>query len=107
MALCRIDIVLLTVQALQEILDAFEAKRPFYLYTGRGPSSDALHMGHLIPFMFTKYLQDAFQATLCPSRVWRRGRPVRSQQSHARAPQWSAPPRRPHPCAEVPRWCRL
>lgn len=28
--------------------------KPFYLYTGRGPSSDALHFGHLIPFMFTK-----------------------------------------------------
>ena len=39
------------------ILDRYEAKKPFYLYTGRGPSSDALHMGHLIPFMFTKWLQ--------------------------------------------------
>lgn len=39
------------------ILDLYEAKKPFYLYTGRGPSSDALHMGHLIPFMFTKWLQ--------------------------------------------------
>ena len=27
------------------ILDLYEAKKPFYLYTGRGPSSDALHMG--------------------------------------------------------------
>lgn len=26
----------------------------FYLYTGRGPSSEALHLGHLIPFHFTK-----------------------------------------------------
>lgn len=40
------------------ILDQYEAGRPFYLYTGRGPSSDALHLGHLIPFMFTKYLQE-------------------------------------------------
>jgi hypothetical protein len=39
------------------ILDLYEAKKPFYLYTGRGPSSDALHMGHLIPFFFTKWLQ--------------------------------------------------
>lgn len=31
-----------------------------FIYTGRGPSSDAMHLGHLIPFMFTKYLQDAF-----------------------------------------------
>ena len=28
------------------ILDLYEAKKPFYLYTGRGPSSDALHMGN-------------------------------------------------------------
>lgn len=26
----------------------------FYLYTGRGPSSESLHLGHLIPFHFTK-----------------------------------------------------
>jgi hypothetical protein len=23
----------------------------------QGPSSEALHLGHLVPFMFTKYLQ--------------------------------------------------
>jgi hypothetical protein len=58
---------------LEWILDQYEAGKPFYLYTGRGPSSDALHLGHLIPFMFTKYLQvrhvflSAFAARL---RVW-------------------------------------
>jgi tryptophanyl-tRNA synthetase len=51
-------------RALNEILDAAEAKQPFYLYTGRGPSSEALHLGHMIAFMFTKYLQDAFDAPL-------------------------------------------
>ncbi|KAG2439245.1 hypothetical protein HXX76_004606 [Chlamydomonas incerta] len=49
---------------LQEILDCYEKGIPFYLYTGRGPSSEALHLGHLVPFMFTKYLQDAFGAPL-------------------------------------------
>jgi tryptophanyl-tRNA synthetase len=49
---------------LKEILDAYEKGQPFYLYTGRGPSSEALHLGHLIPFMFTKYLQDAFKVPL-------------------------------------------
>jgi len=34
-------------------LDLYEKKEPFYLYTGRGPSADALHMGHCIPFVFT------------------------------------------------------
>lgn len=42
------------------LLDAYEAKQPFFLYTGRGPSSTALHLGHLIPFLFTKYLQQVF-----------------------------------------------
>ena len=30
----------------------------------QGPSSEALHLGHLIPFMFTQYLQEAFQVPL-------------------------------------------
>jgi len=49
---------------LKEILDLFETGKPFYLYTGRGPSSEALHFGHLVPFIFTKYLQDAFNVPL-------------------------------------------
>eukprot|EP01128_Nolandella_sp_AFSM9_P009442 TRINITY_DN6041_c0_g1_i1.p1 TRINITY_DN6041_c0_g1~~TRINITY_DN6041_c0_g1_i1.p1 ORF type:complete len:413 (+),score=109.28 TRINITY_DN6041_c0_g1_i1:152-1390(+) len=49
---------------LEKILDDYEAGKSFYLYTGRGPSSDSLHMGHLIPFIFTKYLQDAFNVPL-------------------------------------------
>ena len=38
----------------------YEAGKPFYLYTGRGPSSEALHAGHLIPFVITQWLQEAF-----------------------------------------------
>lgn len=49
---------------LNAILDCYEQGKPFYLYTGRGPSSEALHLGHLIPFMFTKWLQDAFKVPL-------------------------------------------
>lgn len=33
------------------ILDNYAAGKPMYLYTGRGPSSEALHLGHLVPFM--------------------------------------------------------
>lgn len=47
-----------------QILDLYEQKKPFFLYTGRGPSSDSLHMGHLIPFTFTKWLQDVFDVPL-------------------------------------------
>lgn len=46
------------------ILSAYEQGQRFYLYTGRGPSSNALHLGHLIPFIFTKYLQEAFDVPL-------------------------------------------
>ncbi|KAL3874186.1 hypothetical protein ACJMK2_037233 [Sinanodonta woodiana] len=46
------------------ILDQYEQKKPFYLYTGRGPSSEAMHLGHLIPFIFTKWLQDTFDVPL-------------------------------------------
>eukprot|EP01121_Diplochlamys_sp_Union-15-3_P014615 TRINITY_DN467_c0_g1_i2.p1 TRINITY_DN467_c0_g1~~TRINITY_DN467_c0_g1_i2.p1 ORF type:complete len:434 (+),score=70.36 TRINITY_DN467_c0_g1_i2:87-1388(+) len=42
------------------ILDAYEKGQKFYLYTGRGPSADSFHIGHLVPFMFTQYLQEAF-----------------------------------------------
>lgn len=49
---------------LEMILDRYEAKKPFFLYTGRGPSSEAMHLGHLIPFIFTKWLQDTFDVPL-------------------------------------------
>jgi len=47
-----------------KVLDLYEAGTPFYLYTGRGPSSDALHLGHLIPFHFTAWLQKVFNVPL-------------------------------------------
>lgn len=39
---------------MHKILDSYEQKKPFFLYTGRGPSSESMHLGHLIPFLFTK-----------------------------------------------------
>ena len=45
-------------------LDCIEAGKPVYLYTGRGPSSSAMHLGHLVPFLFTKWLQEAFDCPL-------------------------------------------
>ncbi|MCL5068276.1 MAG: tryptophan--tRNA ligase [Thaumarchaeota archaeon] len=45
------------------ILDKYEAGEHFFLYTGRGPSG-GVHLGHLIPWIFTKYLQDKFGAEL-------------------------------------------
>ncbi|KAL1406242.1 tryptophan--tRNA ligase [Vanrija albida] len=49
-----------THREFDKILDRYEKGEPFYLYTGRGPSSDSMHMGHLIPFLFTAWLQDVF-----------------------------------------------
>ncbi|RLL95641.1 hypothetical protein CFD26_105641 [Aspergillus turcosus] len=49
---------------LNMILDRYEKGQPFYLYTGRGPSSDSMHVGHTIPFEFTKWLQDVFDCPL-------------------------------------------
>ena len=46
------------------ILTRYEQQKPFYLYTGRGPSSASMHLGHLIPFLFTKWLQDVFDVPL-------------------------------------------
>ena len=45
------------------ILDRYEAGEKFFLYTGRGPSGNT-HLGHLVPWMFTKWLQDRFGAEL-------------------------------------------
>jgi tryptophanyl-tRNA synthetase len=45
------------------LLDEYEKGNEFVLYTGRGPSGP-VHLGHLIPWMFTKWLQDKFGAEL-------------------------------------------
>ncbi|MFQ5406433.1 MAG: tryptophan--tRNA ligase [Candidatus Micrarchaeia archaeon] len=48
---------------LAPFLSEFEKGRKVALYTGRGPSGHT-HIGHLMPWVFTKYLQDAFNCTL-------------------------------------------
>lgn len=45
------------------ILKEFEQNKNFVLYTGRGPSGHT-HLGHLVPWIFTKYLQDIFDVPL-------------------------------------------
>jgi len=49
---------------LELILDTYEKQGDFLMYTGRGPSSDAMHIGHTIPFEFTKWLQEVFDVPL-------------------------------------------
>lgn len=47
-----------------KILDAYERDGKFMLYTGRGPSSGSMHLGHTVPFLFTKELQELFDVPL-------------------------------------------
>lgn len=49
---------------MHQLLDLYERGQPFYLYTGRGPSAESMHMGHLVPFIFTKWLQETFKVPL-------------------------------------------
>lgn len=48
---------------LDTVLDLYEKGTKFVLYTGRGPSGP-VHIGHLVPWIFTKYLQDKFRTRL-------------------------------------------
>lgn len=45
------------------LLDEYEKGNKFFLYTGRAPSGK-VHIGHLLPWIFTKWLQDKFGAEL-------------------------------------------
>jgi len=48
---------------LEWLLDKYDKGEKFVLYTGRGPSGHT-HLGHLMPWIFTKWLQDVFGAEL-------------------------------------------
>ena len=48
---------------LDTVLDLYEKGVKFVLYTGRGPSGP-VHIGHLVPWIFTKHLQDKFDTRL-------------------------------------------
>ncbi|MFH1455326.1 MAG: tryptophan--tRNA ligase [archaeon] len=45
------------------LLDQYEKGNKFFLYTGRAPS-DGVHLGHLMPWLLTKWLQDKFGVEL-------------------------------------------
>ncbi len=48
---------------LSKVIEAHMDGEQIFLYTGRSPGG-SMHTGHLIPFMFTKYLQDLFDCNL-------------------------------------------
>ncbi len=45
------------------VLNDWEKDEGFFLYTGRGPSGP-MHIGHLVPLIFTKWLQEKFGVNL-------------------------------------------
>lgn len=45
------------------VLDEYEKGNKFFLYTGRSPSGQ-IHIGHLAPWIFTKWMQDKFDVEL-------------------------------------------
>lgn len=48
---------------LNKILDTHEQNNEFFVYTGRGPSGNT-HIGHLIPWVLTKWIQDKFHTNV-------------------------------------------
>lgn len=47
----------------EKIIETVDKKQDFFMYTGRAPGG-SMHLGHMIPFLFTKYLQDIFDVDL-------------------------------------------
>src|SRR5512136_485050 len=48
---------------LDTVLDLYDKGIRFVLYTGRGPSGP-VHIGHLVPWIFTLHLQEKFKTRL-------------------------------------------
>ena len=49
---------------LSKVIADYRAGKKIFLYTGRASGSGKMHIGHLMPFEFTKYLQDLFDCNL-------------------------------------------
>lgn len=48
----------------QKVVKGVKEGKGVYLYTGRGPSSQSMHLGHAIPFLLCRYLQERFNCKL-------------------------------------------
>ena len=46
-----------------KVLDEYDKGNKFFLYTGRGPSGHT-HLGHLMPWIFNKWIQDIFKVDM-------------------------------------------
>ncbi|MFH7903179.1 MAG: tryptophan--tRNA ligase [Candidatus Aenigmatarchaeota archaeon] len=47
-----------------KLLNSYLKGEKFFLYTGRAPSKSKMHIGHLIPFILTKWFQEKFNANV-------------------------------------------
>ena len=52
-----------THRDMMPLLDSYDKGERFYIYTGRGPSGNT-HLGHMMPWMFNKWMQDVFKAPM-------------------------------------------
>jgi len=48
---------------MNRVLEDYEKGKKFFLYTGRGPSGHT-HIGHLVPWVFAKWLQKKFDVNM-------------------------------------------
>lgn len=48
---------------MNRVLEDYEKGKKFFLYTGRGPSGHT-HIGHLVPWVFAKWLQEKFDVNM-------------------------------------------
>ena len=48
---------------MNNLLNEYEKGNKFFLYTGRGPSGHT-HIGHLVPWVFAKWLQEKFDVNM-------------------------------------------
>ncbi len=72
---------------MDKILKDHESGEGFFLYTGMGPSSK-MHVGHITPLLFTKWLQDRFDVNLYiqvtdDEKYWFKDIPYESVQGYA------------------------
>ncbi len=47
-----------------ELLRKYKSGEKFFIYTGRAPSKSKMHIGHLIPFLLVKWLQEKFDVNV-------------------------------------------
>ncbi|MEM4772557.1 MAG: tryptophan--tRNA ligase [Nanoarchaeales archaeon] len=47
-----------------KLLNSYLKGEKFFLYTGRAPSRSKMHIGHLIPFILTKWFQEKFNVNV-------------------------------------------